>query len=101
MKDGYHKLTFFKVCINFYKINKRLRIINEIFPVENDEGTQLNNGFNVELFWGSKVGRLMDTGPIAHDSTNLFMLNYSNQWNKPTGLCGGPRTVIISNLNLL
>jgi hypothetical protein len=31
LKDRYHKLTFFKVCVLFFKIDERSEVISEIF----------------------------------------------------------------------
>jgi hypothetical protein len=35
MKDGYHKLTLFKLWVTFFKIDERSRVISEIFSRKN------------------------------------------------------------------
>jgi hypothetical protein len=32
LKDGYPKLTLFKVCVLFLKIDKKSEVISEVFP---------------------------------------------------------------------
>jgi hypothetical protein len=54
MKYRYHKVTFFKVWISFFKIDKRSRVKIEVFPlkkikikIEPQEGGRNGKGYGL------------------------------------------------------